>query len=227
MSAPEPAHPLDNPLWNSLTTDLARFGQGTALAKRWGDGAVALADHSAAAFADLLSLISPGQTPVLFEADPPDAIPGLTIYHRQTLIQMIATVSPTEPDVDAEVILLTMADAPEIVELVKLTQPGPFTPEAMAFGPFIGIRVDGRLAAVSGQRMHVTGFREISTVCTHPDFQGRGYAAKLVSTAANQIFAQGETPFLHHSLDNDRAHRLYERLGFRLRREVSILVLGR
>ncbi len=222
-----PFHPLDNPIWNSLTSDMAYMAGGTALAKRWGDVAVAIADHSDAAFAELLALLQPGPPPILFEADPPTAIPGLTIHHRTPLRQMVCEVLPSEPDGEAEIATLTQADAQDIVELVALTQPGPFTPEAMNLGRFVGLRVDGRLAAVAGQRMNMTGYREICTVCTHPDFQGQGYAARVVSRIANLIAAEGKTPFLHFAPTNVRAQRVYERLGFRLRREVTIMVIGR
>jgi ribosomal protein S18 acetylase RimI-like enzyme len=227
MPAHDIAQPLDNPIWYSLTGPLAPFGEGTPLAKRMGDAAVATADHSAAAFADLLTLIPAGATPVYFDAHPPDAIPGLTIYHDETVLQLVCDALPALPPVEVEIVPLVMDDAPEIAALVELTQPGPFFPAMLLMGPYIGLRVDGKLIAVSGQRMHPTSYREISTVCVHPDFQGRGYAALLVATAAQRIFEQGEIPFLHVLPDNVRAQRLYTRLGFRVRSEMHILVIGR
>ncbi len=219
------AHPLDNPLWNALTSEMAQFGTGTALAKRFGNLAVALIDHSDAAFADLLPLIQPGPPPVLIEAEPPTAVPGLTIYHREPLVQMVWSGFPPQAE-DIDVVGLTMADAPEIAALVELTEPGPFSPEMLLLGPFFGLRVEGRLVSVSGERVNLTGYREVCTVCTHPDFQGRGCAARVVSQTAKNIIAEGKTPFLHVRTDHDRAQRLYERLGFRIRRELTILVVG-
>ena len=118
------------------------------------------------------------------------------------------------------------SDAAEMLALATLTKPGPFFENTHRLGGFIGVRIDGRLAAMAGERMKPEGFTEVSGVCTHPDFRGRGLGAALSRVVANRILARGETPFLHAWHDNAAAIGLYERLGFRLRAKVNVAVLG-
>ena len=112
---------------------------------------------------------------------------------------------------------LTDSDAPEMLALAQLTKPGPFSTATHKLGQFIGVRIDGRLAAMAGERMKVDRHSEVSGVCTHPDFQGRGYAAILSRAVAQRIIDRGETPFLHAFESNAGAIALYEKLGFSIR----------
>ncbi|MEI9963878.1 MAG: GNAT family N-acetyltransferase [Caulobacteraceae bacterium] len=105
-----------------------------------------------------------------------------------------------------------------MLALATLTQPGPFFARTHQLGDFIGVKQEGRLVAMAGERMRPTGFTEVSGVCTHPDWRGRGYAAGLMRLVAARILARGETPFLHVYASNTGAIALYEALGFRLRR---------
>ncbi|MFL5333413.1 MAG: GNAT family N-acetyltransferase, partial [Geminicoccaceae bacterium] len=104
-------------------------------------------------------------------------------------------------------------------------RPGPFLPGTPRFGGFVGIRVDGRLAAMAGERLKLGGWTEVSAVCARPDFRGRGMAAQLSSLVVERIMARGERPFLHAFVDNDRAIRLYRQLGFAKRCDVNVLAL--
>jgi predicted GNAT family acetyltransferase len=121
---------------------------------------------------------------------------------------------------DPEAVVLTETDVPEILELVERAKPGPFRKRTIALGRYLGIRVDGRLVAMAGERFRLPGWTEISAVATDPDFQGRGLGARLTLAVAAGILGRGELPFLHASADNDRALRLYERLGFEPSHEV-------
>jgi predicted GNAT family acetyltransferase len=116
-------------------------------------------------------------------------------------------------------------DEPEMLALAKLTEPGPFGTRTRELGTFIGIREGGRLASMAGVRLHVHGFTEVSAVCTHPDHLGKGYAAGLMSEIMARIRKRGDTPFLHVRADNTRAIQIYERLGFRQRREFQLSVV--
>src|SRR5262249_52998820 len=118
-------------------------------------------------------------------------------------------------------------DAAEMLALARLTEPGPFLPRTHAMGSFIGIRIGGQLVAMAGERMRFPGYTEVSGVCTHPDFRGRGYARRLSATVASRIEARGEQPFLHAWKSNDAAVSLYEDLGFQLRTDVNVAVLTR
>lgn len=115
---------------------------------------------------------------------------------------------------DPEAVALTETDVPEILDLVERAKPGPFRKRTITLGRYLGIRVDGRLVAMAGERFRLPGWTEISAVATDPDFQGRGLGARLTLAVAARILGRGELPFLHAAADNDRALRLYERLGF-------------
>jgi predicted GNAT family acetyltransferase len=140
---------------------------------------------------------------------------------------MLATHSIPAEAGNEEILPLGDADAPEMLALAQLTQPGPFLARTHVMGRFIGIRVQGRLAAMAGERMHVPGHTELSGVCTHPDFRGRGFARRLSSVVCAGIEARGETPFLHAWKNNHSAIALYEKLGFRWRTDVNVAVLER
>ena len=120
---------------------------------------------------------------------------------------------------------LTLADVSEMEQLVELTKPGPFARRTIVLGSYIGIRKDGRLVAMAGERMRCDGFTEISAVCTQPDHCGRGHALFLVSTLMRDILARGETPFLHIFSDNTGAAALYRKLGFAYCRSLTVTVL--
>lgn len=115
----------------------------------------------------------------------------------------------------AEIVELGDGDSPEMLELTALTKPGPFGPRTHELGYYVGIRDQGKLVAMAGERLKVPGFTEVSAVCTHPDHLGKGYAAALMTEVMRAIRERGETPFLHVRADNARAIAIYERLGFR------------
>ena len=114
-----------------------------------------------------------------------------------------------------------------MLALVELTRPGPFAVRTVELGGYVGVYDGDTLVAMAGQRLAPPGFREISAVCTHPDYRGRGLAAGLTSLVARRIVERGEEPFLHHAADNEPARRVYEALGFEFRREVTWRVLTR
>jgi predicted GNAT family acetyltransferase len=114
-----------------------------------------------------------------------------------------------------------------MVELTKLTKPGPFTLRTHELGTFLGIRIDGQLVAMAGERMKPANYTEITAVCVHPAHRGRGYAQTLLGAVARQISARGEIPFLHVFSDNDSAIALYRRQGMEIRRRLCVTVLER
>jgi len=126
--------------------------------------------------------------------------------------------SALEVSVDPSVELLGTGDVPEILALIERTKPGPFLPRTVEMGSYYGIRVDGRLVAMAGERLHPPGWTEISAVCTDNDFRGRGLGTTLIRAVAAGIRERGELPFLHAVQSNTNAIRLYESLGFVLRK---------
>jgi predicted GNAT family acetyltransferase len=114
-----------------------------------------------------------------------------------------------------------------MIQLATLTKPGPFNTRTIEFGHYHGIFENNRLAAMTGQRLHVDDHTEISAVCTHPDFLGKGYAATLMRHQVKFILAQNQIPFLHVRADNSRAIALYERLGFKENRVMNFYFMKR
>jgi predicted GNAT family acetyltransferase len=224
-----PFHPLDRPVWSALTTRQADKALGDAralrLAPRFGLFAAA-ADDTPDALAALHALIPAGDSIALVEAEPAALPRGTIVLQRGDLRQMTADAITPGP-APAGVQLLGDADAAGMLALAGLTRPGPFFSHTHQLGRFIGIRRDGRLVAMAGERMQPQGFTEVSGVCTHPDFRGRGFAGGLMRLVAQAILARGDTAFLHVYADNAGAIALYESLGFRIRAAVTMTVIAR
>ncbi|WP_369213761.1 GNAT family N-acetyltransferase [Streptomyces flavofungini] len=136
-----------------------------------------------------------------------------------TAVAGSATVGPTAADF--AVVELGPDDVPEMLDLVKVAQPGPFGPRTCELGTYLGVRARGRLVAMAGERLRPPGFTEISAVCTAPEARGQGHAARLVRALVELIVSRGERPFLHVAEANTGAVALYERIGFGTRRNVT------
>jgi predicted GNAT family acetyltransferase len=221
---------LDDPVWAALTTHQAAGSVGNELARRYPrDVNVfgAARDRSEPAQEALAGLLEPGETLHLAQAQPIMAPPGCTIVKQAVGVQMVATGPVPQTGAGPAMVPLGAADADEMLALARLTEPGPFCARTWTMGRFIGVRFDGRLAAMAGERLHLPGFTEVSGVCTHPGFRGRGLARALSAAVAAGIEARGETPFLHAWRTNTSAITLYESLGFRVRREMQVAVVAR
>jgi predicted GNAT family acetyltransferase len=126
---------------------------------------------------------------------------------------------------DPEAVVLGVDDVPEMLDLVARTQPGPFARRTIELGTYLGIRRDGALIAMAGERLHPPGWVEVSAVCTDDAYRGQGLATRLVRAVAAGIRDRGATPFLQAAASNVRAIQLYLSLGFALRRETTVLLL--
>jgi predicted GNAT family acetyltransferase len=136
-------------------------------------------------------------------------------------------VNPPPLVEDPRIELLTEADAQEMLDLATLTRPGPFSLKAQALGEFYGVRIDGRIVAMAGERMKVDGFAELSGVCAHPDVRGQGLARLLSVFVTHRILARGETPFLHAWATNTPAVTLYGKIGYETRVRLNVRVVRR
>lgn len=221
--------PLDNPLWSALSTRQASVALVRGRARRFTPEIgvfAAIAGFSEAALSDLAGLVRETGELGLVAGAPPPPVPGTRIVDRLAVSQMVQT-APVRPASPAfELSELTEADAAQMLALARLTEPGPFFERTHELGAFVGVKVEGRLAAMAGERMKPEGFTEVSGVCTHPDHRGHGYAAALTALVAERIHARGETPFLHVFPHNTAAISVYRRLGFSLRREMTVTVLA-
>lgn len=216
-------HPLDRPAWSALTGRQAQLAIVSDGARRYDPAYgvfAAVGDRSAVSLAGLGALVAAHGDVALLEADPPTEAPGVAVASQDLGVQMIAERLTGTPAPDFAMVPLTDADGPEMLALATLTRPGPFFARTHQLGDFFGVKADGRLVAMAGERMKPVGFTEVSGVCTHPDHRGRGYAGALMRRIAGRILERGETPFLHAYASNRGAIALYETLGFTLRREV-------
>ncbi|MFE8946804.1 GNAT family N-acetyltransferase [Streptomyces sp. NPDC007856] len=217
-------HVLDNPAFASLTGPHARFAERRGRVLRYPLDVspwLALPDEpDARDWADLAALAGSGaEIPLAgYCGDVPD---GWEITFRIEGVQFVDDGLAAAPD--AEAVRLGPADVPEMLDLVDRTRPGPFLPRTVDLGTYLGIRRGGALIAMAGERLRPPGWTEISAVCTDPAFRGEGLATRLILAVAHGIRERGETPFLHTSAQNAGAIRLYESLGFRLRRRTAFL----
>lgn len=222
-------HPLDRPVWSALGTRHAALAEGNGLAKRYPGSIAPFAateDESEESLQALASLASPSETLLLIMSDHVAAPAGFAIVTEASAVQMIAD-QRLEKIEDKRIEQMGEADAAEMLALAKLTNPGPFTLRALSLGDFWGVKVDGRLVAMAGERMKQPGYTELSGVCAHPDFRGRGLGRLLSLYVADRIFARGEQPYLHAYATNARAIALYESIGFSLRRGMNVASIRR
>lgn len=210
---------LDNAAWASLTGPHRQFGEVLGLAARYHpDFApfVAIADEQdPQAWADLAQLVGAGATVVLsgLNLRPPA---DWAVAGGGGGVQMVDVSLRADPDPETEV--LGPRDVPEILALIERTQPGPFRPRTVELGTYLGIRREGKLVAMAGERLHPPGWTEISAVCTDAGFRGQGLASRLVRAVAHNIIERGDRALLHASAANENAIRLYDSLGLKLRR---------
>lgn len=212
-------HVLDNPAFAALTGPHAHFAERRGRILRYPVDVspwLALpAELGPDDWADLEALAGPGsEVPLLgYRGQVPD---GWEVTFRVDGVQLVDDGVAAAPEPEA--VRLGPADVPEMLDLVARTQPGPFLPRTIEMGTYLGIRREGALVAMAGERLRPPGWTEISAVCTDPAFRGQGLGTRLVLAVAHGIRERGETPFLHTGAGNTNAIRLYESLGFRLRR---------
>jgi len=221
-------HPLDNPVWASLASWHAALAISAGNAVRYpADVApfVGVSSIDARTAEQATSLVAPGEL-VCFVGPAPPLASGWRIEQSVPIAQMICR-SRLEIIDGPEVIELSSAHVADVLALTALVYPHYFRRRTMAMGRYFGIYQGEVLAAMAGERMHFDGHQEISAVCTHPDYVGRGYARRLVAMLTNAILDSGQLPFLHFSHENTPAKRLYERIGFSFRADIPLLVVTR
>jgi len=221
------SHPLDHPIWTALTTTQRALAEGDARARRYPIEVTPFADMpdlSAENFAALAALMSPTDIAVLFTLEAVKTPAEFKVTLADTGEQLIGT--PIEaPANGVDIVTLGIDDVPAMIELTTLTKPGPFYARTHELGTFLGIRVDGQLVAMAGERMKPAQYTEMTAVCVHPSHRGRGYGQMLLSAVSRQIVSRGEIPFLHVFTSNHSAIALYRRQGMEIRRRLHVTVL--
>jgi len=219
-------HPLNNPAWNALNSGNKSLSLGNEKAKFYQPEVSIFSGMSESTTENFEEL---------YKTTPPEGFFGYVsmkamdipapwqVVHPVECYQMVCegeVIERKKPE--ATLVPLTAENVPAMLDLTKLTNPGPFSTRTIELGHYQGIFDGDKLVAMAGQRMNPTPYAEISAVCTHPDYLGRGYAAQLLIAQARRIKAAGEIPFLHVLTSNTRAINLYESIGFAIRRHVHV-----
>lgn len=181
-------------------------------------------ENNSSGFDDLRNLVEIDELTAVIGKLPND-LPPWEIEDCFPLAQMICDNLKSAHHVEA--IRLTVDDVPDMLGLISIAQPGPFLPRTIELGQYLGLRQNGQLVAMAGERMHLPGFCEVSAVCTHPDYRGFGFGGSLTTMVAERIISRGEVPFLHVATTNEIAKKLYQKLGFRFRAELQLSILKR
>ena len=216
---------LNNAIWYALSTEQSYLAEGNHLAKRFPRDISpfgAIEAQSPAAYEALAKLLH--GDPVALCLDSKPVLPADWTTRLSLDVYQMTFEGPPPAKQNKVIRKLTQADVPEMLALTKLTDPGPFLPRTIDLGAYYGIHDSGSLVALAGERLHLTGFTEVSAVCTHPAFRGRGYGNALMSKVISGILDRGETPFLHVKTDNP-AIALYRKLGFQIRAQLPLTVI--
>lgn len=216
---------LDNPVWSALTSEQSQLASGADHARRFPPDIapfIAIPQHTPASADALAALVSPNETVCAIGVIPQLDARWRLVSQGEVGQLVRPPALPIQPRDEDDIRLLTAADAAAMNELTALVYPGYFRPGTSSLGDYYGIHHQGQLIAMAGERMRMTGHQEISAVCTHPQFLGRGLAARLITHLVSRIVARDKVAFLHVEAENTRAWSLYERLGFSLRATLPI-----
>lgn len=213
---------LDNPFWSALCSRHAGIAHCVGEAARYPAAFAPFLGvaHDGADVRDALDALVEADESVYLLGVTPRVPDGWRLRAFGDLAQMIRTEQVAVEDGPDIVPLSPSIHREDVLALTALVYPHYFRPRTMEMGRYFGIYIDGRLAAMAGERLGTGDFQEVSAICTHRDFNGRGYARRITAMLTNDILAQGRTPYLHVSHKNPRAKTLYERMGYRLRRDI-------
>lgn len=221
---------LDNLIWSALAGEQACFALGTDRARRFHPEIgplAAIRDTSPESLADLAGLVrESGELGILTQGQAPD-VPEVERVHQGAILRMIYQGAPVATSEDPALVPLDASDYPQMLELAKLTEPGPFSTRTGDLGSFWGVRDEpDRLLAMGGQRLRTERYIEVSGICTRPETRGRGLARALTKRVMAAIQSEGRTPVLHCYAHNTLAITLYERLGFVEERRLTLTVFA-
>jgi predicted GNAT family acetyltransferase len=223
-------HLLDNPIWNALISGNSYLAQGNSQVKYFAENVapfVGFEEYSTVNFNMLYELVTDQRVLAVVSAEEV-AIPGQwKVLNNMKILQLVFDGPvPPEPQ-NQELVTLQDQHIPAMLALTKMTNPGPFSERTIDFGNYKGIFGDDVLIAMAGYRTQPSPYIEISAVCTHPDHLGKGYAGTLINYHIRQIIAASGTPYLHSRTDNANAIRLYQKLGFSIRKEMTFNIIQR
>jgi predicted GNAT family acetyltransferase len=219
-------HELSNPAWESLCSRQKHFNMGDEQVRFYPPDVspfLALKNWDKKDLQTLLERAPERSFSMVVEKEV-QLPPSFDIIFATPLFQMVCKNPETSNTAGVDIHDLSYEHVPQMLALTAMTKPGPFYEKTIDFGNYIGIFDKDKLVAMAGERMKLTGFTEVSAICTHPDHLGKGYASQLFSKASERIVAEGCLPFLHVRTDNQRAIRIYEKFGFNIRSEMFFTV---
>lgn len=221
-------HILDNPAWHALNSGNSYLAHGSGLVKYFAQNVspfLGLEHNSPDEFAQLHSQLPDGRVVCLMSTQERDIPAQWKVLHCVSGLQMCYLHHKIEDNINITPVALADEHIPQMMELTQLTKPGPFDERTIDFGHYYGIFDGSKLVAMAGQRLHAFNYAEISAVCTHPDYLGRGYARQLLKFHINRIIAAGEVPILHVRHDNERAIKVYHDMGFTTRGSMYFYII--
>lgn len=219
------AHILDNPCWNALNSGNKNLAEGNERVRFFSAEVspfVGLPEWNSCGFDHLYDVIQPERR-IAFMASGEVEIPGgWDVVDYLKAFQMVHTNSASGLSAPSEIVHLQNKHIPQMIALTGMTHPWPFFQRTIEFGNYEGIFKDDELVSMAGQRLHPGDYVEISAVCTHPAYKGKGYATELIISQVDKILAASAIPFLHVKDDNLHAIKLYKSLGFEVRKQMDI-----
>lgn len=221
-------HLLDNPIWNALISGNSNLAHGNSQVKCYAENVapfVGFEDYSTANFNILYKLVTNQRVLAVVSAEEITIPNNWKVLNNMKILQLVLDDPIPQEPVNQELVTLTDQHIPAMLALTKMTNPGPFSERTIDFGNYNGIFNNGELAAMAGYRTQPSPYIEISAVCTHPDHLGKGYAGTLINYHIRQIVAASGIPYLHSRIDNANAIRLYQKLGFSIRKEMTFNII--
>jgi ribosomal protein S18 acetylase RimI-like enzyme len=221
-------HPLDNPIWNALNTGSVHFSHGNENCRfidlRMGFFA-GLPSYERENLDRLYAACAPGQRVILFTPGHLQLNDYWLVLNDHELLQMVCEKDSKTELLSVLPTQLGEKDIPAMLQLTELTKPGPFISRTIDFGGYFGVFEGEKLISMAGKRLSPDPFVEISAVCTHPDFLGKGLSAKVIQRVMEEIREDGKTPFLHVYPENTPAIKVYSKLGFKPRAMLRVYLL--
>ena len=221
---------MQNPVYHALLSGDRHLSFGNDKVKYFDEAVspfVGFEQDYEKGFSDLYELL-PSSRKILYATTSLNTQPtGWQVTHEIKGLQFVYKAGQQIKTEFPDVIPLTEMHVEQMMHLAKLTKPGPFGKKTINFGSYYGIFEKEKLVAMTGQRLHVQNYTEISAVCTHPDHTGKGYAYSLLQHQLQLILQMDQQPFLHVRDDNQRAITLYQRLGFNISRPMNFYFMKR
>ena len=222
------SHPLDNPIWNALNTGSQTLSSGTdrvRLINRDMGFFAGMPAYDPENLDELYDFLETGQRVILFPPGHLDLDEKWKVHNDHELLQMVCEGDFSTLDPSTEILPLNDSHVPEMLTLTQLTKPGPFLNKTIAFGDYFGFFSEGKLVSMAGSRLSPSPYTEVSAVCTHPGFAGKGISRKVMPFVLQRIQQRGNIPFLHLYPENTPAFKLYSKLGFVSRAMLRVYML--